>query len=142
MFPKVLVIINSFILLLLSVIHFYWAFGGQWGFATALPTNEEGKRVLNPKKIDSLIVAIGLSSFATYLLVYSGWLLLDLPSWIFDYGIWVIIIIFLLRAIGDFKYVGLFKRVKNTDFSARDKIYYSPLCLWLSFSSLLIMIVR
>jgi hypothetical protein len=46
--------------LALAALHFNWAFGGQWGFDKALPTKETGERVLNPKKIDSAIVAVGL----------------------------------------------------------------------------------
>jgi len=37
--------------------------------------------------------------------------------------------IFLLRAIGDFNYVGFFKKIKDTNFGKMDSKYYSPLCL-------------
>ena len=46
----VLGIIGATILILLSVLHFHWAFGGSYGFEKSLPTNSAGKRVLNPKK--------------------------------------------------------------------------------------------
>ena len=125
----ILAIVNSTILLSLSSLHFYWAFGGQWGFTAALPTNEEGKRVLNPKWYDSLIVGLGLLVFAVYLLIYVGLIPFQLPKWLFDYGIWVISAIFILRAIGDFKYIGVFKKVRNTKFARRDTLLYSPLCM-------------
>ena len=44
------------IFFILSIIHFNWVRGGTWGFDNALPTNENGERILNPRKIDSLIV--------------------------------------------------------------------------------------
>lgn len=43
-------IIESIILIILSGIHFNWAFRGEWGFEKALPTNENGEKVINPKK--------------------------------------------------------------------------------------------
>ena len=124
--------INSVILFVLSVIHFNWVVGGSWGFANALPTNLEGKRMLNPKKLDSAIVAIGLLSFAFFFLIYGGILEVSLPNWLLSYGIWIISGIFLLRAVGDFKYVGFFKRIRTTDFGRLDARYYSPLCLLIS----------
>ncbi|KRE83053.1 hypothetical protein ASG89_13045 [Paenibacillus sp. Soil766] len=42
-----------------------------------------------------------------------------------------------LRAIGDFKYLGFFKKVKHTSFSYYDTRFYSPLCLFLAISFLL-----
>ena len=41
-------------------------------------------------------------------------------------------ILFLVRAIGDFKLVGFFKRVRDSQFSRWDSFAYSPLCLFLS----------
>jgi hypothetical protein len=38
----------------------------------------------------------------------------------------------LARTVGDFKYVGLFKRVRGTPFARLDTLLYSPLCLLLS----------
>jgi hypothetical protein len=136
----ILATVDFIILLGLSLLHFYWALGGEWGFAAALPTNEAGKRMLNPKKIDSAIVALGLLAFAIYVLIYTGLLGFYLPAWVLAYGIWLIIFIFIVRAIGDFKYVGFFKRVKNTDFAQRDTKFYSPLCLILGVINLFLII--
>jgi len=41
----------------------------------------------------------------------------------------LIAVAFFFRAVGDFNYVGFFKKVKNTGFAKRDNRYYSPLCL-------------
>ena len=136
MLITLITILNTSILSLLGLLHLYWAYGGRWGFAEALPTNEQGERVLNPKKMDSTIVGIGLSIFAIYLLWYGDVVSLNLPWWVLEYGIWVIIIVFSLRAIGDFKYIGLFKKIRHTEFAGRDTRYYTPLCLWLSLSNL------
>ncbi|RZK64111.1 MAG: DUF3995 domain-containing protein, partial [Pedobacter sp.] len=50
-----------------------------------------------------------------------------LPIWLDRYGLWLIAGIFLLRSIGDFNYVGFFKKVKHTPFGKNDTMYYSPL---------------
>ena len=135
-----LTIINSSIFFVLSVIHLYWALGGEWGFDKALPTNMEGKRVLNPKKIDSTIVGLGLLLFSFYLLIYVNIVSLDLPNWLMTYGIWFITGLFFLRAVGDFKYIGFFKKIRNTEFGRLDTRFYSPLCLFLSISGIVILL--
>lgn len=130
----ILVLVFSF----LGVIHLSWTFGSKWGFAESLPTNEAGKRVLNPKKFDSFIVGVGLCLFALIYLLKSELISLDIPSWILSYGSWVIPSIFLLRAIGDFKYIGFFRRVKKTDFGKRDSRLFSPLCLIITLLGILL----
>lgn len=137
-----LAIINSSIFLVLSAIHFFWALGGSWGFDKALPTNLEEIRVLNPKKIASAVVAIGLLLFAIYTLIYGHLISFSLPNWLNNYGILVISAVFLLRAIGDFKYVGVFKKIKSTAFGQRDTRYYSPLCLLLSINGIVMFFVK
>jgi len=135
-----LTLINSSILLVLSVIHFYWALGGRWGFDKALPTNMEGKRVLKPNKMESGIVGLGLFLFSFYFLIYGSIVSFELPHWLMTYVIWAITVIFLLRAIGDFKYVGFFKKIRNTEFGRLDTNFYSPLCLFLSISGIILVL--
>jgi hypothetical protein len=49
-----------------------------------------------------------------------------------------IAIIFLIRAIGDFRYVGFLKKIKNTKFAKKDTKYYSPLCSLISVLAFII----
>jgi hypothetical protein len=46
-----------------------------------------------------------------------------------DLGMWIIVLTFLIRAIGDFNYVGFFKKQKKTIFGKADTKFYTPLCL-------------
>lgn len=123
------------ILFLLSLLHFYWVIGGRWAFANALPTNKKGEIVLNPKKVDSALVGLILLSFALYYLngicAYA-----HIPAWVDELAGWLIPILFLIRAIGDFNYVGFFKKVKKTPFGRCDSRYFSPLCLLLALMGL------
>ena len=128
----------SIILMLLSVLHFHWALGGTYGFNNSLPTDLNGKRVLNPKKIDSAIVGIGLLMFALIFLVKSRILVIQLPLFVMNYALWLIIVIFSLRAIGDFKFVGFFKKIRKTEFAKMDTKLYAPLCLMLSLMGLIV----
>ncbi len=138
MIPMALVWAEISIFTALALLHLHWGFGGEWGFEKSLPTNEEGKRMLNPKKKDSLIVGVGLLFFATFYLLKAKGIVLDLPAWVMAVAGWLIPVIFLLRAMGDFNYIGFFKRVKHTDFGIRDTRFYSPLCLFIGVIGVLI----
>lgn len=43
-------------------------------------------------------------------------------------------LIFAVRAIGDFRYVGFFKHIRGSRFARMDTMCYSPLCAALSLS--------
>jgi len=126
------------IFLCLGSIHFYWAKGGRWGSRYALPTDPNGKAMLKPSKMSTVIVGMGLTSFGIFYLIFSGILPIPLPHWLLTYSSWIIPIIFLLRAIGEFKYVGFFKKVKGTAFAIMDRKLFSPLCLAIGGMGLLI----
>lgn len=127
-------IFNGLLLAILSSIHFYWAFGGKWGFELALPQNAEQQKMLNPKPIDCAIIGLGLLAFSLFFLYSVKLLPLPLPSWLLPNGLWIISGIFFLRALGDFRYVGFSKGIRNTRFSRLDSFYYSPLCLLISLA--------
>ncbi|WP_298265154.1 DUF3995 domain-containing protein [uncultured Lutibacter sp.] len=138
----ILSILLSTVLIGLGLIHFNWVVGGKFGFEASLPTKESGERVLNPKKIDSAIVGIGLTIFGIFYILKSGVIEYNLPNWIIKYGSWIIPIIFLLRAIGEFKYVGFFKSVKKTDFGKLDTKLFSPLCFIIGTIGILIELMK
>ncbi len=125
----VLPIVLATVFITLGILHFYWAGGGVFGFSQSLPTNERGERILHPRKIESALVGTGLILFGIYYLMRSGLFKCDLPVWTLTYVGWIIPSIFLLRSIGDFKYIGFFKKVRNTKFAKLDSKFFSPLCL-------------
>ncbi len=88
------------------------------------------------------IVAFGLWGMGILTLNQAGFINLSFPNILNQYGLYVIGSIFLLRAIGDFKYVGFFKSIKNTEFGRMDTQFYSPLCLYLGITSLLIKVLN
>lgn len=46
----------------------------------------------------------------------------------------VLALMFAVRAVGDFRYVGFFKRIRGSRFARMDTLYYSPLCAALALS--------
>lgn len=122
----------------ISAIHFYWAFGGKWASRAVVPTNDNGEPLFIPKIISTLVVAIGLLCFGLFYLVKHGFITISLPVWLDKYGFWIIIFIFILRAIGDFNYVGFFKKHRNSEFGIKDTKYYSPLCLLIGVLTLIL----
>src|SRR5205085_9461944 len=110
-------------------IHLYWGIGGGWGSKAVIPTNHNGDRVLNPDLRECFVVMLAFL-LATFLLwEKAGWLPLWLPEKWVKYGIMTMIGVFFLRSIGDFKYVGFFKRIKGTPFAKMDNKLFTPLCL-------------
>ncbi len=124
------------ILILSALIHIYWIFG-EFGLSQALPTNEKGERLLNPSKFMTVIVAFILFGFAwvSYRLDINSH-----ASWIDTIG-WVLALLFFLRAIGDFNMVGLFKKIKHTEFAKYDNLIYIPLFFIISFLFILKLMV-
>ena len=130
--------INAFVFFVLALIHFYWATGGKWGIEKAVPATTTGEKVFKPSALASIVVGIGLSLMTIIHLSNAGLFSVDSQFPVSKITTLAIGIIFLLRSIGDFKWVGLFKKIKNTPFGHNDTSYFVPLCLFLSLSSFLI----
>lgn len=129
------------IFLSLSGIHLYWCFGGQWGNSAVIPTKDDSVKVTMPGFIPTFTVALGLLVFVVIVLMNVAELDTK-PLFLFKiirkYGLWVIASVFILRAIGEFKYVGFFKKYKHTKFGQNDTKYYSPLCLTIGILALIL----
>lgn len=80
------------------------------------------------RKIETAFVAVLLIACGYFYIVKSCLTDYHLPGWIMKYGSWIIPMLFLIRTIGEFKYIGIFKSVKNTTFSKWDTNLFSPLC--------------
>lgn len=112
----------------ISLLHLYWAAGGSFGKAVAIPS-VGGARSFDPSPLGTVLVAVAFL-VAIFVIIGRLGLLGDaLPRWIFRWATLGIALIFLLRAIGDFKLVGFFKRVSDTPFAHWDTWLFSPLCL-------------
>ena len=136
-----ILVLSTLLLILftsLGLIHFYWLFGGKWGLKQAVPTKSKGEKAMDPPKVATALVGIGLMLFGGLYLIKSGLLSIQIPNWLTLYGGWIIPSLFLVRAIGDFNYIGLFKKVKDTEFAKADSKLFVPLCLLIGVLGLLI----
>ncbi len=138
MISTILALILSLIFMLFSTLHFYWLLGGRWGLKQAIPTKSAAAVFRPPPFLATLLVALVLLFFGLLYLLNSGLLIWSLPNWIASYGYWFVPSIFILRAIGDFNYVGFFKKVKGTIFAKADSKWFSPLCLGIGIIGFLI----
>jgi hypothetical protein len=125
----VIAIILFLVFLFLASMHVYWALGGRWGGEAVIPSKDDNAKLFTPGPLPTLIVAAGLLLLGSIILVSAGLIPFALPTWLGNYALWIIAAIFMLRAIGDFKYVGFFKKITKTRFARNDTRYYSPLCL-------------
>ena len=123
----------------IDALHIYWAFGGRFVMGKAIP-EIEGKPLFRPGPIATLFVAAVLMGFAAI-----AWLLgqrnpTATPFPFVRIAGFVIAAILLARAIGEFNYVGFFKRVHEGTFARYDTWLYSPVCLVLGVSMLILAI--
>lgn len=130
-------IVLFLVFLFLSSIHFYWGFGGRWGSDAVFPTKADNTKFKMPGVLPTFIVAFGLLGIGFFILIKSGFILFNIPLWLNNYGLLIIAGIFILRAIGEFNYVGFFKKINQTKFAQNDTKYYSPLCFTIGILTLL-----
>jgi len=116
---------------LLSLLHAHWACGGIWGRAAAVP-ERDGRPVFTPSRLACGLVALGLAGCGALVAALAGWLSLPMGHGLRRGSGYAMAILFLARAIGDFRLVGFFKRQQGTRFADLDTRLYSPLCLALS----------
>ena len=132
--------LTACIFVTLALLHVYWAAGGVWGHTVTLPTRAptgaaaNGARIFNPSRAGTLAVAAGLLLAALVVLGRLYVRAAPLPRWVFVWGCWLLALAFLARAVGEFRYVGLFKRVRGTDFANWDTWLFTPLCLFIAAS--------
>jgi len=112
----------------LSAVHVYWALGGPTGKVAAVPELDNRPAFL-PSAPSTFAVAVALALCAVLVAASAGLIVSKIPA------LWVTWLAYLLasaliaRAVGDFRLVGFFKRVRGTRFARLDSALYAPLCL-------------
>lgn len=118
----------------LALLHVYWAIGGSWAKNLVIPVNSNGRKIFKPQSVSTFFVAIILLLCTMVDLSYCGLIMGDSRNQYTRFAISFIALLFLLRAIGDFRYIGFFKKYKNAPFAKIDYIIFSPLCLFIAMS--------
>lgn len=125
------------VLLAIGLLHFYWAAGGTWALAGAMPpamqqtVDQPGRRT--GFRAVTVIVGLGLVLMGVFALLFTSG---ELPAFVRPYRPWIALGlagVFAFRAVGDFREVGIFARKREDHiFFVRDRTIYSPLCLTLA----------
>ena len=115
-------------LLFLAGLHLYWSCGGKWGALATLPMKENGAPLFQPGAFACVVVALGLSAMAWLVLSHRGILPTLLPASLSGKLLGADAGIFTLRCLGDFRYLGFFRKINSTDFAVMDRKLYTPLC--------------
>jgi len=123
------VIVAIFIVLALA--HVYWALGGRIAWLAAIP-EVGGRPTFTPSAAATVLVAIALLACAGLVAGTAGILAVPLSPSVLNWLSFALALALLLRAVGDFRLVGFFKRVRGTSFARLDTLVYSPLCAALS----------
>jgi len=126
-----LVVVIAFVAL--SAIHVYWALGGGMGKAAAVP-ELNCRPAFVPSARSTLAVAVGLASCAVLVAASAGLVVSSSPAAWVTWLSFVLALVLVARAVGDFRLVGFFKRVRGTRFARLDSAVYAPLCLVLGLA--------
>ena len=124
-------VVAAAIFFALALLHAYWALGGR-GVSDAVIPTRGGAVVFRPGRITTLAVALALACAGAVVLGRIGWWSVRIGMLPFTAGCWTLAAVFAARAVGDFRYVGFFKRERASRFAQYDSRFYSPLCLVLA----------
>lgn len=120
------------ILVLLAGLHLYWAAGGLWGKHLAVPT-VHGQPAFTPSRLSTVAVAVALLVAAGVVLLRGFFLYASFPGSAAHWATIAIGLVFFIRAMGEFRLIGFFKRIRGTAFATWDTWLFSPLCLLIAF---------
>ena len=129
----------------LALLHLYWALGGQWGVDAVVPrvpasaargnhlfgSDEKPPmvRAFNPSQGTTLLVAAVLAGVAVLVVLRAGLLGTAVAHPALRWTLVSVAVAMLLRAVGDFRLVGFFKKITGSRFARLDTLVYSPLCM-------------
>jgi Protein of unknown function (DUF3995) len=115
----------------LALWHFRIALSPSQGVSGAVPS-ESGKPLFVPSVGATLAVGVVLLVFACLVAATAGFVSVGLPVRVLSWVCYALALGLFARAVGEFKYVGFFKRVRGSKFARLDTLVYSPLCLLLA----------
>lgn len=121
----------------LALWHFRMAMLPMKGESGAVPT-VDGKPLFVPSRKSTVAVGAVLLLFAGLVAATAGVVSVGLPRVALVWCSYALATGLLARAVGEFKYVGFFKRVRGSRFAKLDSLVYSPLCLLLAIGVALV----
>jgi hypothetical protein len=132
-----LAMIVSLAFVALALWHFIMALWPGRPMSGAVPS-ESGKPLFVPSARATLAVGLVLLLFACLVAATAGLVAIGVPQRVLSWLCFALALGLLARAVGEFNYVGFFKRVRGSRFARLDTLLYSPLCLLLAVGVALI----
>ncbi len=126
MFAPVASAVGAAVFAAIAALHFAWASGARWASRAVVP-EVDGKPAFVPSRAATIAAAL-LFALASALF---AWTLRSDARWVR----WLCVagaVVCALRALGDFRWVGLSKRQRGTAFARWDDALFTPLCVGLS----------
>jgi len=127
----ILAITVSIAFVALALWHFRMALSPGNGMSDAVPS-ESGKPLFVPSARATVAVGLVLLTFAWLVAATAGLVEVGLPGRVLSWLSYALALGLSARAVGEFRYVGFFKRVRGSRFARFDTLLYSPLCLVLA----------
>ena len=121
---------------MIAVWHVYIAAVRDAGLSWAVPSRE-GRPLFRPSRGATLLVAVLLLFFAALVASCAGLWHVGIPHRVLLWLSYALVLGLVGRAVGDFRYVGFFKRIRGSAFARLDSLIFSPLCLLLAAGVLL-----
>jgi hypothetical protein len=115
----------------LAAWHFRMAMLPMTGEGGAVPS-VGGKPLFVPTRRSTVAVGVVLLLFSGLVAATSGFVPVGLPASLLAWLSYGLAAGLLARAVGEFRYVGFFKRVRGSRFARLDTLVYSPICLLLA----------
>jgi len=121
----------ALVFVVLAAWHFRMALQPSTGAGGAVPT-VSGKPLFVPSKKATAAVGLVLLLFAALVVATAGLVEVGVSPVLLSWLCLALALGLFARAVGEFKYVGFFKRVRGSRFATLDTLVYSPLCLLLA----------
>jgi hypothetical protein len=114
---------------LVLLLHVYWALGGRRWLPHALPSHPDKQAsAFDPGRLGAAIVAVALTHALYTLGAASDLWSAPWSAVVTRYSAYVWTVLFVLRVVGDFRFFGVFKRVRGTPFARADSWLFTPAC--------------
>jgi hypothetical protein len=121
----------SLVFVALALWHFRMALRPTAAKSATVPS-VGGKPLFVPSVGATVAVGLVLLLFACLMAATAGLVEIGIPARVLSWSSYALAAGLLARAVGEFKYVGFFKRVRDSQFAKLDTLFYSPLCLLLA----------
>jgi hypothetical protein len=114
-----------------AALHMYWAFGGTKTTNNAVPSTQDGRPLFSPGPLACIAVAVAISTLGAAL----AWAAFLPAAWPVHTVLALALIALTFRAVGDGRFIGFSKQVRNTPFGRADDALYTPLVMLLWFGA-------